>query len=113
MGDAIAVHEMPCYGEIYGAHPRTFVFDRHSRRVPAAANGFVSLQAVTGDDEDAEVLSDASSDEEDVVVCGKGALIDLQDSEAEVGAENSSTPQAAFLQKHRAAQVQCILGWPA
>merc|ERR1711920_455760 len=60
---AVTVHEIPAYGEIYGAHPRTFVFDRHSSRVPAAPNGFVSLQAFTGDDEDDEDL-DVGSDEE-------------------------------------------------
>merc|ERR1711920_185827 len=81
--DAITVHEIPAYGEIYGAHPRTFVFDGQSRRLPAAPNGFVSLEAVMGEDQDDEDFGDASSDE-DVVMYGRGALIDLQNSEAEV-----------------------------
>merc|ERR1719343_158670 len=79
--DAITVHEIPAYSEIYGAHPRTFVFDRQSCRVPAAPNGFVSLEAVTGLDQDDDGFGDTSSDEEsfdadrdeeDVVMFGKG-----------------------------------------
>jgi len=87
---AITLHKIPPYGEIYGAHPRTFVFDRHSRRVPAASNGYVSLHAVTGEDD--EESSDASSEEEDEEfgIVGKGARSDNQESEAEAGVEEDS-----------------------
>merc|ERR1711979_98778 len=77
---AKTVHEIPPYGEIYGAHPRTFVFDRHGRRVPAAPNGYVSLQSVIGADEH-EDSSDAGSDEEVAPIFNKDAQNDLQDSE--------------------------------
>lgn len=86
---ALTLYEIPPYSEIYGAHPRTFVFDRHSRRVPAAPNGYVSLEAVMSGDDD-EDTSDSSSDEEEVTLFGKGTRSDLQeDREAEVGPEDS------------------------
>jgi hypothetical protein len=56
------VHEITPYAEIYGEHPRTFVFDRDSCRIAAAPGGFVSLQALhEEDDEDSddESLDDA------------------------------------------------------
>jgi len=43
---SITVHEVIPYGEIYGAHPRTFVFDKDSQRIPAARGGFVSAESV-------------------------------------------------------------------
>jgi len=40
------------YAEIYGAHPRTFVFDKDSLMIPAARGGFVSADYVMGAEED-------------------------------------------------------------
>jgi len=39
---ATIIHEVIPYAEIYGAHPRTFVFDRNFCMIPAARGGFVS-----------------------------------------------------------------------
>lgn len=56
---ATVVHEVEPYAEIYGRHPRLFVFDRNSEMIPAAPGGFVSLQAaIGGDEEDEDILSD-------------------------------------------------------
>lgn len=53
-------HEVTPYAEVYGRHPREFVFDRDFQMVEAAPGGFVSLNATApGDDEDDE------EDEED------------------------------------------------
>lgn len=86
---AIILHEITPYSEIYGAHPRTFVFDRNSRRVPAAPNGYVGLQAVAGEDEDEDLSGDSSSDEEEIAIFECGTMCDSQDSEAKIGAEDS------------------------
>jgi len=40
------------YAEIYGAHPRTFVFDKDSLMIPAARGGFVSADYVMGAEEE-------------------------------------------------------------
>lgn len=66
--DAVTLHEIPPYSEIYGVHPRTFVFDHRSRRVPAAPSGFVSLRSVLDGDEE-EFDENASSSEEDFPRC--------------------------------------------
>lgn len=57
-----SVHEVIPYEEIYGDHPRTFVFDRWSRKIAAAPCGFVSLQAwmFPHEDEDDEQLHNES-----------------------------------------------------
>lgn len=49
----------PPYAEIYGAHPRTFVFDRDSQMIPAARGGYVSVASTMdpfkdSDDDDCE-----------------------------------------------------------
>jgi len=54
---ANTVHEFTTpYGEIYGRHPGTFVFDRDFNMIPAAPSGFVSLHARhdDADEEDSE-----------------------------------------------------------
>merc|ERR1711920_923592 len=79
--DAITVHEIPAYGEIYGAHPRTFVFDRYACKVPAAPNGFVSLDAVVDWD---EVESDSSDGEESAVSPDAEGRAILRHDDAEV-----------------------------
>jgi len=60
---ASTVHEVIPYSEIYGKHPREFVFDRHFSMVPAAgAYGFVGLADTNDGDEeeeDEEVLAEA------------------------------------------------------
>lgn len=86
---ANTIHEIPPYGEIYGSHPRTFVFDRHAHKVPASPSGYVSLQAVIGDDEEDEDLGEASSDEEEVLFFEKGSMLRPCDNEDDFGAEDS------------------------
>jgi hypothetical protein len=51
---AITEYEVIPYAEIYGEHPRTFVFDRDSCKIAAAPGGFVSLQALQELDRDDE-----------------------------------------------------------
>jgi len=62
---ATTIHEVTPYAEIYGVHPRTFVFDAESRKIPAARGGFCSAPSV--EEEPAGLFSDASesSTEED------------------------------------------------
>lgn len=86
---AVTVHEIPPYGDIYGAHPRTFVFDRYSRRLPAAPNGYVSLLSVGDRDGDEEDPSGASSDEEEVTILGRGAWSAFPGDEVEFGVQDS------------------------
>jgi len=59
---ATSVHEVTPYAEIYGAHPRTFVFDVHSEMIPAARGGFV--RASVGEVDDADNDDSDSSDED-------------------------------------------------
>mmetsp|Transcript_109408 Transcript_109408/g.172851 ORF Transcript_109408/g.172851 Transcript_109408/m.172851 type:complete len:224 (-) Transcript_109408:216-887(-) len=61
---ACSVHEIIPYSEIYGDHPRTFVFDRWSRKIPAAPCGFVSLECwITncGDKDDEELHNETNT----------------------------------------------------
>lgn len=54
--------EVPAYGEIYGLHPREFVFDRDGSLLPAAGpHGFNSMASVLGDVEGNE--DDESDDD--------------------------------------------------
>jgi len=49
------VHEIIPYSEIYGKHPREFVFDRHSCMVPAVGPyGFVGFAGTSDEDEEEE-----------------------------------------------------------
>jgi len=43
---ATSLHEIQPYAEIYGAHPRSFVFDWDSTMIPAARGGFNSAAYV-------------------------------------------------------------------
>jgi len=58
--DANTVHEIAPYGEIYGRHPSTFVFNRDFNMILAAPCGFVSLHARRDD-------TDEEDSEEEVV----------------------------------------------
>jgi len=44
--EATSIHLIPPYAEIYGAHPRSFVFDWDSTMIPAARGGFNSAAYV-------------------------------------------------------------------
>lgn len=48
---ATSFHEVTPYAEIYGAHPRTFVFDVDSEMIPAARGGFVRASVEEADDD--------------------------------------------------------------
>lgn len=61
--DATIIHEVTPYAEIYGEHPRTFVFDRDFFMVPAARGGFVSANAVRETDAEIEMLLRENNDE--------------------------------------------------
>lgn len=84
---AVTLHEIPPYSEIYGHHPNTFVFDRHSCRVPAAPNGYVSLAAIVGEDDEEEPSDTSDDDDEEIVFYGKGGRLAFGSSEASVGTE--------------------------
>jgi hypothetical protein len=60
---AVAVHEITPYAEIYGIHPREFVFGRGFYMIPATHSVFLPQPAVLGclDDEEDEA---EDSDEE-------------------------------------------------
>lgn len=63
---ACTVHEIVPYGEIYGLHPREFVFDRHFRMVPAHRRcGFVGLADATGTSAEADDCGDEQPDAND------------------------------------------------
>jgi len=79
-------HEVTPYAEVYGRHPRHFVFDRRSRMIPASHGGFVSLRASTGADEE------ELEDEEDDVADAAAEL--GSPTAAEKGVETSA-PQVA------------------
>jgi len=79
---ACSVHEIVPYGEIYGLHPREFVFDRHSRMVPADRRwGCAGLSAADSESTEAgatvQMEETAVADEEgtvaDAPTCGKSA----------------------------------------
>jgi len=61
--DATIIYEVTPYAEIYGEHPRTFVFDRDFFMVPAARGGFVSANAVRETDAELEMLLRENNDE--------------------------------------------------
>lgn len=60
--DAVEVHEIIPYGEIYGAHPRTFVFAGDSEMIPAARGGYVSASSMVETPEDSEGEEDEDKD---------------------------------------------------
>mmetsp|Transcript_80395 Transcript_80395/g.208926 ORF Transcript_80395/g.208926 Transcript_80395/m.208926 type:complete len:191 (-) Transcript_80395:137-709(-) len=61
---AVTVHEVTPYSEIYGRHPREFVFDRHFDMIPAAGRfGFVAVGAMVGPEEEE---SDDDDDEPEI-----------------------------------------------
>lgn len=43
--DSVVCYEVPAYSEVYGAHPRLFVFDKHGGMIPAGPGGFNTLEA--------------------------------------------------------------------
>lgn len=81
-----SVHEHTPYSEIYGRHPREFVFGRNAEMLPAGDRwGFRGLGEVNGDDCEEEESSDSEVEEnaEDVysehLVQGIEALVDTAD----------------------------------
>jgi len=49
------IHEITPYAEIYGLHPREFVFDRHFHMLPSAdTHGFVGFADTDDDSKDSE-----------------------------------------------------------
>jgi hypothetical protein len=73
LGDS-SVHEVTPYSEIYGLHPREFVFDRHAYLVPAKGPfGFVGVCSNDRSDETDEEEEQGSSDSEAEEVCANSA----------------------------------------
>jgi len=70
-----SVHEVTPYSEIYGLHPREFVFDRHAYLVPAKGPfGFVGVCSSDHSDEtEEEHDEEGSSDSETEELCAKSA----------------------------------------
>lgn len=53
------VHEITPYEEVYGLHPREFVFDRHFHMLPSSdAHGFVGFPDDDGEDSELEEVDD-------------------------------------------------------
>jgi hypothetical protein len=62
ISDTVIVHEIKPYSEIYGLHPREFVFDRNFHMIPAL--GFVALSAASSEaDQEGEDIESDSEDE--------------------------------------------------
>lgn len=61
---ANTVHAVTPYAEIYGRHPRRFVFDKDSTMIPSAHGGFVSLRSLTSSDDKEEETDEEESDGE-------------------------------------------------
>mmetsp|Transcript_1984 Transcript_1984/g.3718 ORF Transcript_1984/g.3718 Transcript_1984/m.3718 type:complete len:294 (-) Transcript_1984:135-1016(-) len=62
--DAVTVHDICPYSEVYGIHPRTFDFDKHFWMVPARGWPHTNVAAQCGLTEDDENQSDSDSDGE-------------------------------------------------
>lgn len=58
--DATEERRIISYSEIYGEHPRRFVFGRNSERLPAAPPGFVGAQSSTVDEDSSDSDGDSS-----------------------------------------------------
>jgi len=66
--DANTIHEITPYSEIYGLHPREFVFDRHFFMVPSSGDhGFCGIGSESDDvdEDDCEDCASDLSDDED------------------------------------------------
>jgi len=102
---ASTAHEIPPYSEIYGLHPREFVFDRNFYAVPTAPGSlFVGLYSQgheSDDDEDSEVSdedSDGSGLDEEWAVAGEPDASDgaVEGVEGEVpSCAEDAAPQVA------------------
>mmetsp|Transcript_30132 Transcript_30132/g.56361 ORF Transcript_30132/g.56361 Transcript_30132/m.56361 type:complete len:137 (+) Transcript_30132:3-413(+) len=78
---ATTVHEVIPFSEIYGGHPRDFVFDRDSRKIPAVFGGFLSLQSwmemqFSLEKDDQAEKSDTDSGEEDEQIMFSGCVVE-------------------------------------
>lgn len=115
-------HEVTPYAEVYGRHPRHFVFDRRSRMIPAAHGGFVGLRASIGADEELEEdeedeVADAAAELGSPVVAQKG----LETSAPEVvppAKEEHEQPPAVLVAKDGSVHYQdedeeCFFALPA
>jgi hypothetical protein len=64
--EEVTVHAVTPYSEIYGRHPREFVFDKDCCMIPAAFGGFVQ-EGFTIDDDEA---CDSDTEAEDAIMNG-------------------------------------------
>lgn len=90
-----SVHEIPPYMEIYGRHPREFVFGRCSEMLPAGDRfGFVGLGDSIAEDEDCYAQEEERVDEQEGDMCrlesegrhvqaGDGQVCDAEKEELE------------------------------
>jgi len=66
--DAVTIHQIPPYAEIYGLHPREFVFDRRYYMIPSVcALTSIGLSAVDKVGADDDEVEDSDSDSENDV----------------------------------------------
>lgn len=85
--EAPIVHEVTAYSEIYGIHPRDFVFDRHAYLVPSGGDfGFVDVMAAALQDRQRERYAQA----------GYPAEYMLSDEEEEMTAADDSSDEEWF-----------------
>jgi len=63
----VTVHEIAPYAEIYGAHPREFVFGRNGCMIPADPGGFVGLSEIEDDIDNSSDSDDDGADEQPII----------------------------------------------
>mmetsp|Transcript_146923 Transcript_146923/g.471668 ORF Transcript_146923/g.471668 Transcript_146923/m.471668 type:complete len:225 (+) Transcript_146923:78-752(+) len=84
--DRNTVHEIQPYAEVYGMHPRTFVFGRHYKKLPIGRGGWVCP-----DDDDSDDESWLSCQDEDEMEAMVEEIVPQRDA----AASTSSPPASA------------------
>jgi hypothetical protein len=90
--EAMRVFEVTPYAEIYGEHPREFVFGRDAEMLPAVLGGFVGRDSWGIGDED----EDEDEDEELGVDASSTFCADAEDSLCDRLAVHSDTEEHAY-----------------
>lgn len=88
--EAMRVYEVTPYSEIYGEHPRDFVFGREAEMLPAVFGGFVGRDSWGIGDEDED------EDEELGVDASSKCRADAEDSLCDRLAVHSDTEEHAY-----------------
>jgi len=93
---ATVIHEVTAYAEIYGAHPREFVFDKDSQMIAAARGGFVSAGFTIPTDDELDCDSEEECSEDD------------GDWESWLLEQESCEDSTEFEKPHRSVQETCL-----